>query len=115
MKSNCEQPSTLPKPFAAKAGSAHPSVSVSEPKQPNRGYDAKQLSQARQIFHLPGKPRPTPRKTAEHLLQEHLHLSRREARSLWLLLKDQLEPPPRCPECNLSEPPSPCWCEAMPK
>jgi hypothetical protein len=45
-----------------------------------------QLSQARQICHLPGKPRPTPRKTAEHLLQEHLHLSRREARSLWLLL-----------------------------
>jgi hypothetical protein len=73
-----------------------------------------QLSQARQIFHLPGKPRPTPRKTAEHLLQEHLHLSRREARSLWLLLKDQLEPPPRCPECNLSELPSPCWCGRMP-
>jgi hypothetical protein len=113
MKSNYEQTSILPKPptpsateSAAKAGSAPPSVS---------GYDAKQLSQARQICHPPGKPRPTPRKTAEHLLREHLHLSRREARSLWLLLKDQLEPPPVCPECNLPEPPSPCWCEAMPK
>ena len=83
-----------------------------------KDFDARQLSQARQIFHPPGKPRPTPRKTAEHLLQEHLHLSRREARSLWLRLQSEAsklrQDNPVCPECNLPQPPSPCWCQQMP-
>ena len=45
-----------------------------------------QLSQARQIVKPPGSERPTPRRTAESLLREHLNLSRREARQMWLQL-----------------------------